>query len=153
MKVHFTTVVEGHDPDDGEIFMAMRHRVSAARIYPEAKALRFVDYAGETQAVWPVDLIDSVELPRRTPEETPAERVRRRHPHAGRRWTSAEEEQLAHGFEAGMSQAELAREHGRSPGGIRSRLIRLGLIDPDDPDDPGGPGEPGRPGADREEAD
>ena len=47
---------------------------------------------------------------------------------AGSPWTSEEEQRLSAGFHAGVSPAEIGREHGRTAGAITSRLVKLGLI-------------------------
>jgi DNA-directed RNA polymerase specialized sigma24 family protein len=49
-------------------------------------------------------------------------------PGAGGAWSREEEAQLVASFESGMSQANIARQHGRTRGAIHSRLKRLGLI-------------------------
>jgi hypothetical protein len=45
------------------------------------------------------------------------------------RWTPAEEERLAAGFDAGKTSAELAKIHDRSRAAIEARLLKLGKID------------------------
>ena len=45
------------------------------------------------------------------------------------RWTPAEEERLAAGFDAGKTSAELAKIHNRSRAAIEARLLKLGKID------------------------
>ena len=54
---------------------------------------------------------------------------------AGGRWTDDEDRQLTEAFDAGSSIEELAQKHERTRGAIRSRLVKLGKIDP-----PGGSG-------------
>lgn len=54
-----------------------------------------------------------------------------RPPNRGAAWTIEEEQRLYDGFASVADIADLARRHGRDPGGIQSRLRRLGLIDPD----------------------
>lgn len=48
---------------------------------------------------------------------------------AGHAWTDNEDRRLAEEFESGMKISEIAREHGRTSGGIRARLKKHGLID------------------------
>ena len=43
-------------------------------------------------------------------------------------WTDKEEAKLIVGFKAGLAVVELAKEHGRKIGGIRSRLKKIGLV-------------------------
>lgn len=46
----------------------------------------------------------------------------------GAPWSAAEEQRLRDAHAAGASIVEIARAHGRRASGIRSRLLRLGLI-------------------------
>jgi hypothetical protein len=50
-------------------------------------------------------------------------------PHAGGKWTPEEEQRLRDAFTANKPIAEVAAEHGRTPGAITSRLLKLGLIE------------------------
>lgn len=54
--------------------------------------------------------------------------LRADHPQAYRSWTSAEEAQLQKMFERGKQMKEMSEKLGRKPGGIRSRLKKLGLV-------------------------
>ena len=56
--------------------------------------------------------------------------MRRQFPRAFEPWTRAEEEDLAGQFHQGLSAAEMAALHGRKRGAIRTRLKKLGLIEP-----------------------
>lgn len=47
----------------------------------------------------------------------------------GSRWTPEEEQRLVAGFDGGEPLEALARQHARTRGAIRSRLIRLGKIE------------------------
>ena len=49
---------------------------------------------------------------------------------AGARWTDEEDARVCAEFDAGMTVAQIALEHGRSSGGITLRLVKLGRIDP-----------------------
>lgn len=44
-------------------------------------------------------------------------------------WTAEEEAQLVNEFNEGISEEEIARHHGRRPGAIRARLVKLGKLD------------------------
>jgi hypothetical protein len=50
---------------------------------------------------------------------------------AGKAWTEDEAQQLAAAFDAGSDVATLAQAHGRTPGAIRARLIRMGRLQDD----------------------
>ncbi|SPF43417.1 conserved hypothetical protein [Candidatus Sulfopaludibacter sp. SbA4] len=58
--------------------------------------------------------------PRKKPHALPAQ--------AGKAWDTAEEDTLVREFENGETMAAIARAHGRTPGAIKSRLIRSGKI-------------------------
>lgn len=49
---------------------------------------------------------------------------------AGGKWTDDEDKQLVEAFDAGSSIKDLAASHQRTSGAIRSRLVKLGKIDP-----------------------
>lgn len=63
-----------------------------------------------------VAALEGVKMPRELPSQ------------AGKSWDAAEEEILVREFEAGETVAAIARSHGRTPGGIKARLILLGKI-------------------------
>lgn len=48
---------------------------------------------------------------------------------AGRPWSEEESQQLAAEFDSGKTQAQLVESHERTPGAIRSRLVRLGKLE------------------------
>ena len=58
----------------------------------------------------------------------PSRKKPRELPQAGKAWDTAEEEILVREFEGGETMAAIARAHGRTPGAIKVRLIRLGKI-------------------------
>lgn len=55
--------------------------------------------------------------------------IRQKYPRAGLRWTKEEDDDLIRNFQNCLTIPELANKHQRNRGGIRTRLIRLGLID------------------------
>ena len=54
--------------------------------------------------------------------------LRQKHPQAYRPWTEEEEEKLKTMFTRGKQMKEMCEKLGRQPGGIRSRLKKLGLV-------------------------
>lgn len=62
-------------------------------------------------------------------EKSSFEKLREKHPKAYARWTEAEEQRLVSLFSQDKSQKEIANILGRKLGGIRARLIKLGLIE------------------------
>jgi len=57
------------------------------------------------------------------------EKIREKHQNAYKKWNTEEEEKITLAFQNGKSVKEIAKETGRQNGGIRSRLIKLGLIE------------------------
>jgi hypothetical protein len=49
---------------------------------------------------------------------------------AGARWTAEEDEAVGREFDEGTAIAQIARQHDRTPGSIRARLVHLGRLDP-----------------------
>jgi hypothetical protein len=58
-------------------------------------------------------------------------------PKMGASWTPDEEQQLRDEFAAQKTIPELAAMHGRTPGAITARLVRMGLIEADPSDHSG----------------
>lgn len=54
--------------------------------------------------------------------------IQKMHPRAYKPWTEVEDEQLRQCYKKGVTINDLAREFQRKPGGIRSRLKKLGLL-------------------------
>ena len=50
-------------------------------------------------------------------------------PRAGGKWTEEEEQRLRDAFHARKPFDEIAKDHGRTPGAITARLVKLGLIE------------------------
>jgi hypothetical protein len=59
----------------------------------------------------------------------PARPVRPRESQEGAKWRPAEENRLRKEFAAGRSVAQIASEHGRTEIAIKSRLVKIGLLD------------------------
>lgn len=51
-------------------------------------------------------------------------------PRAGKPWTDEEEQRLLARFDAGESEADIARRLERTPGAVTARLVKLGRIEP-----------------------
>lgn len=141
--VHFTEPTEGTDPDDGETFVATRHRVAACALHPSPGETMFLDESGEVIARWPTDAIERITWPAALPSPgvngsgKPAFRSkewiaarRETYPRAFERWDEAEIQQLVDEFHAGHSADEMAAKHGRGTGAIMHRLISQELVAP-----------------------
>ena len=74
-------------------------------------------------ALFGVDLLQMVEAS----SESTGKKAE--HPNAYERWTKQDEERLVRAFKDGKKTIELAMILGRQPGGIKSRLRKLGLIE------------------------
>jgi hypothetical protein len=59
------------------------------------------------------------------------EKLREKHKNAYRPWSAEDDARLTELFRDSVSVATLIKEFGRQRGSINSRLIRLGLIEPD----------------------
>ena len=57
--------------------------------------------------------------------------MREKYPNAYRPWSKEDDVRLTELFRNSTKVATLAKEFGRQRGSINSRLIRLGLIEPD----------------------
>ncbi|WP_436777834.1 hypothetical protein [Yinghuangia sp. YIM S09857] len=126
IRVEFNDfVLDPHDPD--HMFRALD--VKADRVtFEDGEAVFWL--RGVEDCRFPISAISGI-APFPTPElrALALEELRKMHPRAYDRWSAEEEARLTEGFKCGETQAELARQHQRQPGAIRSRLIKLGLID------------------------
>jgi len=73
-------------------------------------------------------LFSAVELLKQEPAR---EAGTSRPPSAGVKWTDEEDALLCHEFDGGTAIRDIAQQHGRTPGAITSRLVKLGRIDAD----------------------
>jgi hypothetical protein len=105
-------LAEGLDPRTGE-------QLSEAGPWSEPRVIRALFLAVE--ALHEARVMATT-VPGRIPHAVPA--------NAGGAWTLAEEGKLRAAFESEKDIAALARLHGRTRGAIRTRLVRLGLMDP-----------------------
>jgi hypothetical protein len=148
LALRFSEPVEGTDPDDGEIFVASRHRVRGAWLRQDAEQTLAVDAAGEMVGSWPTHLIEHVSwsagggaghgvagAPTRSRFGERMRSLREQYPKAWQKWEADEDEQLADEFDAGLTVAVMAELHQRAPGGILARLVTLGLVERRTPQD------------------
>lgn len=61
-------------------------------------------------------------------ESKPSSQTKKQPANAGKPWTETEEDKLLDEFDSKMPLAEIAKEHGRTKGGIEARLVKLGRI-------------------------
>lgn len=90
------------------------------------------DLAGLTEVLASTlaGLIAMTGVPAPGPAQPPDQRGRP--PNRGARWAPADDERLRERYREGAGQAELAAEFGRTPGGVRARLERIGELSPGD---------------------
>lgn len=98
-------LADGIDPHTGEIF-------PAGSAYQHADTVRAL-----VAAVAALEAIGTKEKRKDLPIQ------------AGKAWSDEEDAHLRDGFALRSSAADLAESHGRTVGAIRSRLVKLGLID------------------------
>ncbi len=55
--------------------------------------------------------------------------IRQKHPNAYRSWSQLEDQDLKEAYERGVATAVLAEKFGRKKGAIKSRLVKLGLVE------------------------
>ena len=96
------TLADGVDPTTGEI-------LPAESVYNAPEVIR---------ALFAV--LEQVELAAPITSDDPLR-------NAGKPWTVAEDEKLCDEYLSKLKISDIAREHGRSPGAIESRLEHLGL--------------------------
>lgn len=77
-------------------------------------------------------LLDTIKSGTKTPKPLDPNK-----PHAGGKWTPEEEQNLRDAFHASKTFSEIAKDHGRTPGAIKARLVKLGLIEDTPPNRPG----------------
>ncbi|MEW5995523.1 MAG: DUF433 domain-containing protein [Candidatus Zixiibacteriota bacterium] len=77
----------------------------------------------------PIQVCGEVRVAARDGRFQSLEELRKKHPRAFERWTEAEEKKLVELYRGGQRIGDIARVMQRLPGGIRARLVRLGLIE------------------------
>ena len=138
-EIWFNEPVEAPDIADGELVIANRHRLTALVAEWSAAKIRFVNSNGEIVAEWPGNLVKRM---RWVPDKEDRDNVsgvgttvwlakqRKNHPLHGQRWTDELDAELTRWHGRGFSTKDLAAHFQRSRGGISSRLMKLGLIEP-----------------------
>ncbi len=98
-------LADGVDPHTGEVFpagSAYQHADTVRALFAAVAALEAVEVKAAKRADLPVQ--------------------------AGKAWGDEEDVHLRGGFAARTPAKDLAETHGRTPGAIRARLVKLGLI-------------------------
>lgn len=133
--VNFSTPVKGIDPLDGSYFFSDRHRIRADWARQDGHETLFM-IDGEVEYRWPTNVITRITWPSGvdvpvTPREfeNRMEEIKSEFPKAWSKWSYEEELKLTMYFSQGMKVSEIAKQMGRAPGGIFSRLRKMSLID------------------------
>ena len=133
--VNFTIPVKGIDPIDNSQFFADRHRIKADWARQDGTETLFM-FNGEVKYSWPTSVIEKITWPSGidipvTPKEFASrmEEIKSEFPKAWSKWSFEEEQKLSDLFLHGKKISDIAREMGRAPGGIYSRLRKMELID------------------------
>ncbi len=130
----FVRPVKGIDLDSGDVFTSDRHRVLASWARVNKDLTEFMNDDEEIIASWQTELIATVQWP--TGKVVPAnakefsshmDEVKAKYPNAWSSWSQEEDQQLILEFNSGVTVRQCQQIHGRTRGGIISRLRRLGL--------------------------
>jgi len=100
---------EGIDPYTGEIFphdSPYQHPDTVKALFKAINALELMEERNRRQKSLPEN--------------------------AGKSWSEEEDKKLINQFDRGMSFKELSKDHKRTEGAIKSRLVKLGKISPID---------------------
>ncbi len=62
------------------------------------------------------------------PNRNPYAKMRETYANAGKSWSKTDDEEISKLFLAGNSAEDLALIFGRSPNGVRMRLVKLGVL-------------------------
>ena len=135
VRVRFTEPVEGPDPyasrrttDDRHEFKCqwLRHHGAETLFGIEDEVVEHWPTGHIQMIEWRVGEVTTGQGSHKGPS-TADRRLAARASRLGTSWTDGEDTQLREEHAAGMSVKEMASVHDRNTGGIRSRLIRLGL--------------------------
>jgi hypothetical protein len=74
----------------------------------------------------------SISGPNKQEASYSVDEIRLNYPKAYKKWTPEEDAQLTREYKEGLSVIKLAEMHQRKDGAIRSRLVRLGLVETQD---------------------
>jgi len=133
------SLADGRDPATGEQFPPNSP-------YQQADTVRALYAALEALSSYASSALAPQCAPRSTAgaprEKSPRRPVDPNKPKAGGPWSPEEEQQLRDAFAAHKPIPEIAAAHGRTPGAITARLVKIGLLDPSAADHPGMPRRP-----------
>ncbi len=136
--ITFDEPVVGTDLLDESVFTSDRHRVHASKIVQDPEITRFIDDDGVIRAEWPtrnVLRIRWIEEPSPSGLVTPnaseyqarIAAIKEKHPNAYSPWTETSDTELREAVLQGLSVLQISQALQRQPGGIRSRISKLGL--------------------------
>ncbi len=133
--VDFYSPVIGLDPSDDSSFYANRHKISAEWARQDVQKTLFIR-DGEVVCSWKTNLISKITWPSGinvpiTPKEfaNRMQEIKAIYPNAWSKWSVDEEQKLVNEFNRGNPISTIAKSLQRAPGGVYSRLRKLGIID------------------------
>lgn len=137
--VYFIKPVIGQDPLNGESFNADRHKLIATWARQDGETTIFLDDDSVIIASWKTRDIKTIQwpsgqqvLPTTAAFANRMEEIKSKFPNAWSNWSNDEDQKLIREFNSGMKVRELCESHGRTRGGIVSRLRKLELIKMDE---------------------
>ena len=119
-----TLYVDLKENTDGSKFLSISE---VKRHGDEARSRILIDQEYVPELFRALSAVLEFLAPKREPNSYTVAQKRQMYPRAYEPWTEEEQQRLKEGFARGVSADQLAREHGRGPTAIRSRLERLGL--------------------------
>ena len=137
--VHFNKPVMGQDPLSKELFNADRHKLIATWARQDGETTIFLDDDSVIIASWNTREIKTIQWPTGQQVVPTAaafanrmEEIKSKFPNAWSAWSHEEDQKLIIEFNSGLKVRKLCESHGRTRGGIKSRLRKLELIKMDE---------------------
>lgn len=135
VSIRFKKPVSGKDPFDHTDIVSTKHWVSANWAKQDGNETLLLDEEGTVMASWPTSDLESIQWPygdsiKPSPEafKQRMDEIKSLYPKAWTKWDEAEDTSLINEYDAKMSLDEMCSSHERAPGGICSRLKKLGRV-------------------------
>ena len=137
VAILFTEPVLGPDPRDSGEFLSNKHWLEAAYCIQNGQTTSFIDFEGEVLSEWKSSTIQAINWPKDIEETAEVEsganrynQIKGQYPNFWTKWLDSEDDKLRSEFEQGLQLEQICQSHQRAPGGIVSRLRKLGLVGP-----------------------
>ncbi len=135
VSIRFNKPVSGTDPFDHTDIISTKHWVSASWAKQDGNETLFLDEEGTVIASWPTSDLESIQWPygdsvKPTPEafKNRMDEIKSLYPKAWTKWDEVEDTSLIDEYDSKTSLDEMCSLHERAPGGICSRLKKLGRV-------------------------